>query len=63
MEKSDKILICSLLMIIIICSIILIFKIKSSREYDEQLYAEIYSEYNELFGNIDNNEVKKKMTI
>ena len=48
MDKGEKKLICFLLMGIIIGSSILIFKIKSESEYDEALYDEIYSEYEEI---------------
>ncbi len=48
MDKGEKKLICCLLIGIIIGSSILIFKIKSESEYDEALYDEIYSEYEEI---------------
>lgn len=48
MNKGEKKLICFLLIGIIIGSSILIFKIKSEPEYDEALYDEIYSEYEEI---------------
>lgn len=48
MDKGEKKLICFLLIGIIIGSSILIFKIKSEPEYDEALYDEIYSEYEEI---------------
>lgn len=48
MDKGEKKLICFLLIGIIVGSSILIFKIKSEPEYDEALYNEIYSEYEEI---------------
>ena len=48
MEKGEKKLICCLLIGIIIGSSILIFKINSEPKYDETLYDEIYSEYEEI---------------
>ena len=48
MDKGEKKLICFLLIGIIIGSSILIFKIKSEAKYDEALYNEIYSEYEEM---------------
>lgn len=48
MDKGEKKLICFLLIGIIVGSSILIFKIKSEPEYDEALYDEIYSEYEEI---------------
>ena len=56
MDKADKKLIIILLIIIIIGSIILSIEILSSRKYDEQLYNEIYDEYNEIFGDSNINE-------
>ena len=48
MDKGEKKLICCLLIGIIIGSSILIFKINSEPKYDETLYDEIYSEYEEI---------------
>lgn len=48
MDKGEKKLICFLLIVIIIASVILIFEIKSEPKYDEALYDEIYSEYEEI---------------
>lgn len=55
MDKGEKKLICFLLMGIIIGSSILIFKIKSESEYDEALYDEIYSEYEEILAKENEN--------
>ncbi len=71
MDKGEKKLICFLLMGIIIGSSILIFKIKSESEYDEALYDEIYSEYEEILAKEnesypekdEKNTVKKDNTI
>ena len=43
MNKGDRKLILALLVIIIILSCVLIFKIKSEPEYEEKLYSKIYS--------------------
>lgn len=51
MNKGDRKLILALLIIIIILSCVLIFKIKSEPEYDEKLHNKIYAEYDELFEN------------
>lgn len=51
----DRKLICSLLVIIFICSIILIIKIVTTPEYDSELYAKVYEEYEEILENIENN--------
>lgn len=49
MERFNKIAIYALFIIIISCSIFLIFKINSSKkEYDKELYAEIYEEFEQL---------------
>ena len=48
MDRGEKKLICLLLIGIIIGSSILLIKIKSEPEYDEILYEEIYSEYEEI---------------
>lgn len=53
MDKGEKKLICFLLMAIIIGSSILIFKINSEPKYDEALYDEIYSEYEEVLAKED----------
>lgn len=51
MNKHDKILIYTLLIIIIIGSIIMIYKIKTKPKYDEKLYKEIYTEYEDIIEN------------
>ena len=49
MERFNKIAIYALFIIIISCSIFLIIKINDSKEdYDKELYAEIYEEFEEL---------------
>ena len=69
MDRGEKKLICFLLMGIIIGSSILIFKIKSEPKYDEALYEEVYSEYEEILAKeneMDSNEenaVKKDNTV
>lgn len=44
----DKKIICFLLLIIIICSSILIYKINKTPEYDEKVYNEVYQEYENI---------------
>lgn len=44
----DKKIICFLLLIIIICSSILIYKINKTYAYDEKIYGEVYQEYEEI---------------
>lgn len=44
----DKKIICFLLLIIIICSSILIYKINKTYAYDEKIYNEVYQEYEEI---------------
>lgn len=62
MDRGEKKLICLLLIGIIIGSSILVFKIISEPKYDEALYEEIYSEYEEILAkenetsNEDNDE-------
>ena len=51
MNKLDNKIICIILICIIVLSTILIKKITSDKKYDEELYAQIYSEYNEIFEN------------
>lgn len=48
MSKSESKLICLLLIGIIAFSCTLIYKIKSEPKYDQKLYNEIYSEYEEI---------------
>jgi len=67
MERFNKIAIYSLFIIIISCSIFLIVKINSSKkDYDEELYAEIYNEFEELneldFTNVADSAIIKKDT-
>lgn len=51
MDKKERNCIFFLLSIILILSCFLVYKIKSEPKYDEKLYNEIYAEYEELFGN------------
>jgi len=65
MERFNKIAIYALFIIIISCSIFLIIKINSNkRDYDKELYAEIYEEFEELneidFSSTAGNEIIKK---
>lgn len=70
MNKADRRLILALLIIIIILSFVLVIKIKTEPEYDEKIYNQIYSEYEQIFEKdveeaenneniiVDNNEYK-----
>lgn len=57
MDKGDRKLIAVLLIFIVIFSVILAFKIKSTQNYDKKLYDEIYSEYNEIFDKESTSEI------
>ena len=46
--KGERKIIFVLLLIIIILSGIFIYKIQAAPKYDEKLYDEIYSEYNQV---------------
>ena len=71
MDKRERNFVFFLLLIILIFSCFLVYKIKSEPKYDEKLYNEIYAEYEELFetnqeeikedNNLNNN--KKDNTI
>ena len=71
MDKRERNFVFFLLLIILILSCFLVYKIKSEPKYDEKLYNEIYAEYEELFetnqeelkedNNLNNN--KKDNTI
>ena len=71
MDRGEKKLICFLLIGIIIGASILIFKISNEAKYDEALYQEIYSEYEEILAKEnesyqdkdEENTVKKDNTI
>ena len=65
MERFNKLAIYALFIIIISCSIFLIIKINSGKkDYNEELYAEIYEEFEELnkidFYNMKDSEIIKK---
>lgn len=52
----DKKIICFLLLIIIICSSILIFKINQTYAYDEEIYNQVYKEYEKIKNNSTTND-------
>ena len=56
MSRGESKFIGILLLGIMLCSCILIYKIKSEPKYDQQLYDEIYSEYEEILVSIKDNE-------
>lgn len=66
MNKGERKLVFSLLILIIIFSCFLVYKIKSEPKYDEKLYDEIYEEYGQMFEDkkeevgYDNNLDEKK---
>ncbi len=71
MERRTKITICILLIIIIISALILIYKINKQPKYNEELYYEVYSDYEEVFNeenleysdyNTETNEKMKRIT-
>lgn len=51
--NEDKNLIYFLVALIIFLSIILLIKIKTMPKYDPEIYAEIYDEYEDIFGKED----------
>lgn len=51
--NGDKNLIYFLVAVIIFLSIILLIKIKTMPKYDPEVYAEIYDEYEDIFGKED----------
>lgn len=51
--SGDKKLIYFLVALIIFLSIILLIKIKTMPKYDPEVYAEIYDEYEDIFGKKD----------
>ena len=60
MSRGESKFIYMLLVIIITFSSILIYKIKSKPKYDQKLYDEIYSEYEEI---LLSNQDKKNNNI
>lgn len=48
MSKGDKKFIFVLLIFIIICAIILVFKIQTTPKYDKKLYEQVYAEYENI---------------
>lgn len=51
-SKSERYVIYALLIIIIICTIFLIYKENQIPDYDEKQYARVYEEYNEILETI-----------
>ena len=51
MDKGERICIFFLLLLILIFSIILVYRIKSGPQYNEKLYNEVYEEYGQIFEN------------
>lgn len=63
MSRGETKFIGVLLSGIIICASILIYKIKSEPKYDKQLYNEIYSEYEEIFVSIEDEETNTEEKV
>lgn len=63
MSRGDSKFICVLLVGIIVFSSILIYKIKSEPKYDQQLYDEIYSEYEEILMSIEDKEINTEEKV
>lgn len=66
MNNRERKFIFIILFLIIVFSFLLIFKIKSKPKYKEELYAQIYSEYAEIFEeekDENNNSIKEKNVI
>jgi len=55
MNKGEKKFICITLIFIIILASILIYKIKTDSQYDEELYEDIYTEYEEILSIAEKN--------
>ena len=53
---KDKYVICGLLVIVIICAVVLLYKENNRYKYDEEKYASVYREYNEII------EMSKKVS-
>lgn len=62
MDKGERIFVFFLLLLILIFSVLLVYKIKSKSQYDEQLYNEVYREYEQLFEN-DKEDLKENNTL
>lgn len=62
MDRIERKFIFFLLLLILILSCFLIYKIKSEPKYDEKLYNEIYTEYEELFEN-NQEELKESKSL
>lgn len=60
--NSDKKVIYFLVTLIIFLAIILLIKIKTTPQYDPKLYADIYNEYEDIFGEDDANKINENIT-
>ena len=56
MKVTDRKIIIVFLIVIIILSLILLYKVNSTPQYNEQLYSEVYTEYNEILENIESQD-------
>ena len=63
MSRGESKFIGILLLFIIIFSCILIYKIKSEPKYDQQLYDEIYSEYEDILMSIEEKQVNTEEKV
>ena len=63
MMNGDKKLICFLVASIILVAIILLVKIKLTLKYNPVVYNEIYTEYEAIFGNRENDNLQNDINI
>ena len=63
MMNGDKKLICFLVASIILVAIILLVKIKMTLKYNPVVYNEIYTEYEAIFGNSENDNLQNDINI
>ena len=59
--SRDRKLICFIAICIIFLAIVLLIKIKTNSGYDYELYNEIYSEYENIFGKENKNQITNEI--
>jgi len=57
MKITDRKMIIVLLIVIIVLSSILLYKVNNTPDYNEEIYSQVYTEYNEILDNI--NEIEE----
>ena len=57
--SGDKKLIYFLVALIIFLSIILLIKIKTAPKYNREIYEQVYNEYEDIFGNNENDNIQE----